>query len=423
MNKNDEAKLEIYDLHADGHGVARWPDGRAVFVAGALPGDTIRAKIIKVKKSYAYGRIIEILQPSADREEGEHVCPTAGPCGGCQFQNYSYPAQLAFKEKQVRDALRRIGNVEDYEVLPIIGMDRPYQYRNKAQFPQGLGLYAPRSHRIVPVVECNIMQPVCMVILHRVQKMNIPNLRHLVIRVGQNTGEVMVIFVVNGGTIPSIEGIEADTILLNENSADTNVILGDKFTVLKGSGYIHEELGHIRYRISPRAFFQVNTVQAKVIYDLVAAQLEGEKRVIDAYCGIGSIALHVAGQVEEVVGVESVAEAVEDAVYNSELNRIENARFICGQAEELVPKLLNEAKYDSLILDPPRKGCDSKLLDMAIAAGIKKIIYVSCSPTSLARDVKLLYDGGYRLTYVQPVDMFPMTKHVEAIVLLQRRDS
>jgi len=232
----------------------------------------------------------------------------------------------------------------------------------------------------------------------------------------------MVILVVKGNRIPSVDDIDidADTIVINENSADTNVILGDKFTTVKGSGYIHEELGNIRYRISPRAFFQVNSVQAKAIYDVVASQLNGEKRVIDAYCGIGSIGLYIASMVDEVVGVESVPQAIEDANYNAQLNSIKNARFICGQAEDLVPKLLKQDEYDALILDPPRKGCEGKLLDMLVESGIKKVIYVSCNPNSLARDVKVLHDGGYRISFVRPADMFPMTKHVECVVVLER---
>ena len=418
MNKNDEARLEVYDLHADGQGVAKWADGRTVFVAEAFPGDVVWARIIKVEKSYAYARVIKILEPSADRVEGSHVCPVAGPCGGCQFQYYEYAAQLKFKEKLVRDALSRIGNLQNFEISPIVGMDKPYNYRNKAQFPQGLGLYAARSHRIVPVLDCNIMHPTCIEVLQTVQKMAIPNLRHLVIRVGQNTGEVMVIFVMSDDSIPSIDDINADTILVNENSANTNVILGKKFTTLKGSGYIREELGHVRYRISPQAFFQVNSTQAKVLYDIVAEQVSG--KVIDAYCGTGSIALYVANHVEEVVGIESVAEAVKDAEYNAQLNDIKNARFLCGHVEDLVPELLKKQKHDAIILDPPRKGCDGKLIDTIIESGIKKVVYVSCNPTTLARDVKLLCGAGYGVKYVRPVDMFPMTRHVECVVVLER---
>jgi len=418
MNKNDEARLEIYDLHADGQGVAKWADGRTVFVAGTFPGDIVWAKILKVEKSYAYAKNMKIIEPSASRVEGSCVCPAAGPCGGCQFQHYDYTAQLKFKEKLVQDAFRRIG--QNFEISPIIGMDKPYNYRNKAQFPQALGLYAARSHRIVPVTDCNIMHPACIEVLQVVQKMAIPNLRHLVVRVGQNTGEVMVIFVMSDSSIPPIDDIKADTILVNENSANTNVILGKKFTALKGSGYIHEELGHVRYRISPQAFFQVNSAQAKALYDLVAKQLDGVKRVIDAYCGTGSIALYTANQVEEIVGIESVAEAVKDAEYNAQLNDIKNARFLCGQVEDLVPKLLKDKKYDVLILDPPRKGCDGKLVDTIIESGINKIVYVSCNPITLVRDVRLLCEGGYRLSYVQPVDMFPMTRHVECVVVLEQ---
>ena len=431
MNKNDEITLQIHDLHANGNGVGRGSDGRAVFIPNALPGESIRAKILKVKKNYAYGKLIKILTPSPDRLEGDGVCAHFGKCGGCQFQHYAYPAQLAFKEKVVRDAFARIAGIVDCEVRPIIGMDKPYHYRNKAQVPRGMGFYSVRSHRLVPINECAIQHPVCMEVMKVVQGMNLSLydeesysglLRHLVVRVGQNTGEVMVIFVVNG-TIGKDNSpftkmdLPCSTIVLNENTAKTNVILGSKFTTIKGTGYIHEELKGIRYRISPGAFFQTNTIQTKVLYDLVADNIENSKRVIDAYCGIGGIALYVADRVQEIVGIESSFAAVEDAKYNAELNGINNTSFICGLSEELVPELLcKDAKdFDTLILDPPRKGCEASLLGAIVDAKISKIIYISCDPATLARDAKILAEGGYSLNFVQPVDMFPMTGHIEVL--------
>ena len=443
MRKNDEIELLVHDLHSDGNGIAAagLPDkpdvnkkGFAVFVPGALPGEKVRVKILKVKKQYAYGKIIKILEPSPNRlaDDDPRMCSVANKCGGCGFQHLDYPAQLIFKEKLVRDALVRIGGFKNPPVLSVLGMDNPYHYRNKAQFPvgeNGIGFYAPRSHRIIPITDCNIhmrgdvFRAVCGVL----EKYPIPNLRHVVIRTGL---EVMIIFVLNGGGLPYAEEIKAllpFNLIINENTAKTNIILGPKFATLQGDDYIHEVIGHIRYRISPRAFFQVNPVQTKVLYDIVAAHLDDmgspALKVIDAYSGIGGIALYIAGKVQEVVGVESVTEAVEDGNYNAVLNGIKNAGFLKGPAEELVPAMLKREKYDVLILDPPRKGTDDKLLEAAVAAKISEIIYVSCNPATLARDVRQLVKGGYRLVNVQPVDMFPMTGHVEAVVLLSKLKS
>ena len=434
MNKNDEILLEVHDLHADGHGVGKAPCGRAVFVMGALPGEQVRVKILKVKKRHAYGKILEIIKISPHRLPESDICPIAGKCGGCQFQHLDYAAQLAFKEKLIEDALVRIGGLSSPPLLPILGMDKPYRYRNKAQFPvgpEGMGLYAPRSHRIIPAADCNInmSQEVYNVVQEALKDNPLPVyneethqglLRHVVIREGQNTGEVMVILVLNGLLAKPIKIDMPYQLIINENTARTNVILGEKFTTLQGVGYIHEEIGHIRYRISPRAFFQINSVQTKVLYDVVAAQINDGERVIDAYSGIGGIALYIANKVQKVAGIESVPEAVEDAVYNAILNGIKNARFLCGPAEDMLPDLLKQGAWDTLILDPPRKGADVRLLKAAVDAKIPKIIYVSCNPAALARDLSQLAKGCYQLTMVQPVDMFPMTGHVEAVCLLEK---
>ena len=461
MNKNDEMVLEIHDLLADGHGVGKAECGRAVFVPGALPGDVVRTKILKVKKQYAFGKILQIIEPSSNRlnKDDPRICPeTKKSCGGCQFQQYEYAAQLSFKEKLVKDALERIGKVteasgcESLPISPIIGMDEPYNYRNKGQFPvgpQGMGLYSPRSHKIVPIACCNIQlcEAVFVEVQKELQQHQIPTyneethkglLRHVVIRVGENTGEIMVIFVLNAkwpvdsfpmsicddiaATIGTDFGSSQLSVVINENTDRTNVVLGNKFTTLRGSGYIHEEIGHIRYRISPRAFFQVNTAQTAVLYEIIANHLHGGK-VIDAYSGIGGIALYIARKVNEVIGIESVPEAVEDGIYNAELNGINNTRFVCGFAEEVLPVLLEQEKPDVLILDPPRKGADAALINAIIDAQIPEIIYVSCNPSTLARDVNLLISDCYHLKSVQPVDMFPMTGHVETIIVLCRGDT
>ena len=434
MNKNDEISLNIYDLNADGSGVGKAPCGRVVFVAGALPGEYVKVKIIKMKKKYAIGKIIHMRENSPQRIPYDDICPYAGKCGGCQFQHYKYAAQLQFKEKLIYDAFSKIGKMQNPPVSSVIGMENPFRYRNKVQFPvgaEGMGLYAPRSHRIIPVNGCNISM--CNDIFYTIQKTLKENpisvyneethtglLRHVVIRAGQNTGETIVILVINGKKIET--NLPYD-LIVNENTEKTNVVLGKKFNVVRGSGFIHEILGHIRYRISPRAFFQVNSTQAKKLYDIIAGCVSGDEKVIDAYCGIGGIALYIACKVLKVTGIEAVPEAVNDAVYNAELNNIDNVDFICGQAEDVLPVLLENEKWDTLILDPPRKGVDAGFIKTAASAGIRKIIYISCNPASLARDVLELSEvsnGMYEIVFVQPVDLFPMTGHVETVCVLEK---
>jgi len=425
MNKNDVIELAIEDLTAEGNGVGK--AGITVFVPEALPGDVISAKIVKVKKNYAYGKILEIKQSSPNRIESK--CPVSDKCGGCQFQHYDYKAQLAFKENLVKNALQRIGGCENPPVLPILGMDKPYNYRNKAQFVGGMGFYAQRSHRLIPVSDCNIQRPECNEVLRKVQGLSIPVydeethtglLRHVVVRVGKE--EIMVILVFNEKNVSELPKTEIafDNLLINENTAKTNVILGKSFKLLNGSGYIYDEIGHIRYRISPRAFFQVNSEQCKVLYDNVAKHIGDGERVVDAYSGIGGIALYIAGKAESVIAIESVPEAVEDGQYNAGLNCIDNVEFVCGLAEDFD---IAEGSCDTIVLDPPRKGCDGKLLDMIVSREIPKVVYVSCDPATLARDVKRLCAGGYQVGEVQPVDLFPMTGHVETVVLLSLGDA
>jgi len=437
MRKNDIVRLEIHDLHANGSGVGRL-DGMAVFVQDALPGDVLRVRLIKLKKQYAIGKIEEICKPSPRRlaADDPRVCAVGRRCGGCQFQHYEYGAQLEFKEKMVRDALTRLGGVESPRVLPVIGMESPYRYRNKAQFPvgkNGIGFYAPRSHRIVPVGDCNIHHAACTEVLRAVEEFDIPFydeethsglLRHVVVRVGFATGDVMVVFVINGTELPFADEICElfPNVLVNVNTERTNVILGKEFRLLKGEGFIHEEIGHVRYRISPGAFFQVNPAQTRRMYDIVLGHLlGGSESIIDAYSGIGGIALYVAGTAKKVVAVESVPEAVEDGKHNARLNGADNVSFLCGQAEVLLPELLGgEWQPDVVILDPPRKGCDVRLLE---ALGlVRKVIYVSCDPATLARDVKVLCGLGFRMKEAQPLDLFPMTGHVEVVCVLEKEE-
>ncbi|MCL1988052.1 MAG: 23S rRNA (uracil(1939)-C(5))-methyltransferase RlmD [Firmicutes bacterium] len=438
LKKNEIIELDIYDLHNDGHGIGKTTDGLVIFVENALPQDTVKARILKVKKKYAYAKVVKIINASPDRMPVADICPLYLRCGGCQLQHLKYPAQLKFKEKLLRDALIRIGGCENPNILPIVAAENPHEYRNKAQFPigsEGIGLYAPRSHRIVTVKECNIQKKVCINIINKIWDLLAQNpisiyneethtglLRHIAVRIGENTGEVMIIFVINGKKLPTIKNIAAAfpdyTIVVNQNLAKTNVIFGENFT----EGYIHDKIGDVVYRISPGAFFQVNTPQTEHLYNIIVQHLQNDNRILDVYSGIGGIALYVAKKlpnISQITAVENSQQATEDAKHNAELNNITTAEFLCGNAETMVAELLENNNYDTIILDPPRKGCNSAVLDAIVNANIAKIIYVSCDPATLARDVKYLAtNGGYKLVSASPVDMFPMTGHVETVCLI-----
>lgn len=461
VRKNDVITLNIHDIHRDGMGVGRYTvdtaddtnkQGIAVFVEGALPGDVLKVKILKVKKNYAYGKIEEIttLSPGRLPPNGD-ICWDAKRCGGCIFQHYAYSYQLEFKTKIVRDALTRIGHCENPPMRDIIGMENPYRYRNKAQFVVDehdglltLGFYAPRSHDFVWIDNCPIHHSICDVVIRVVGDMPAELglqtlsglLLHVIVKVGFATGEVMVVLVVASDDFPEQDKAKwvkalsvisgCTSVVLNINTTKSNVILGSTFETLYGGGYVHEIIGHIRYRISARAFFQVNPVQTKVMYDTVRefGDFIGTELVIDAHTGIGGIGLYVAEHVKEVIGVEIIPEAVEDAIYNANLNGIANVQFLKGAAEEIIPEMLGKGTVpDVLIFDPPRKGCAEPLINAAINAKISKIIYVSCDPATLARDITLLDNGGYQLEKVQPIDMFPMTGHVETVCLLVRKSA
>lgn len=449
LRKNAIFELNIDDVDANGFGIGR-TDGFAVFVDGALPGDRLRVRLLKTKPRYAYAKIEKILTPSPYRHGGA-VCPVASRCGGCQLQHCDYPAQLAIKKRFVADALTRIGKLSDPVVLDTLGMDDPLGYRNKAQFPVGpgqvVGFYAPRSHRIVPVESCPIQHPAhepLLTAMHEYMKrFNITPydenthtglLRHIVLRISVGTGERMVVPVINGDKLPReavlidmLTAAGATTVSINTNRSQTNMVMGPHTRVIYGDGFIREQLGDIAYRLSATSFFQVNPLQTKVLYDtaLAFADLTGAETVIDAHAGVGGIALYVARGARKVYGVEIMPEAVTDAMFNAKLNRIEHAEFFTGAAEEIIPALLSgkqtgaAVRPDVVFLDPPRKGCEDALLKMLITARIPKLVYVSCDPATLARDVKKLTDGGYRFSKTQPVDLFPMTGKVESVTALQ----
>jgi 23S rRNA (uracil1939-C5)-methyltransferase len=441
--KNDRFTVEITSITDKGFGVATAPCGRTLFVEGALPGETCLVHVLKVHKTYAYAKIIEIINTSADRVQP--ACALAGKCGGCQFQHASYAAQLRYKQDIVKNALQRIGGIQNPPVSEIIGMDEPWAYRNKAAFPivphdnsVEIGMYAARSHRIIPVQNCPIQHPAHAPILkamrHFMQKYRIPAyneathkglLRHIIVRTSLHTGEVMAVVVANAKRVPHeadmtdlLEIAGATSIILNVNDAPGNTITGGENRVLRGHKRITEQLGGIKYRLSAPSFFQVNPIQAAKLYDTAIRQagLTGGETIIDAHCGVGGIALAAAPHAHSVIGTDVVHSSTYDAEKNAKLNGITNARFICGAAEEVLPRILES--HQIVALDPPRKGCEPQLISTLTRIRPAKIIYVSCDPATMARDIKKLAAGGYTLHECVPVDMFPMTGKVECSCLL-----
>lgn len=444
VQKNDYIEVIFEDLTHDGAGVAK-VEGYPLFVKNALPGEKAKIKVIKVNKGYGFGRLEEILEQSPYRVDAP--CPIYKECGGCQLQHLSYEGQLLAKEKQVRDVLTRIGKLENVKVHPVLGMSEPWRYRNKAQVPVGereggliAGFYQQRSHEIIDMEACMIQQEKNDEVVQAVKRIctkygvtayneerHKGTLRHIMARHGQVTKEVMVVLVTRTSEFPnkekivkeiveSIDGVKS--IIQNVNSKKTNVILGDETRVLWGEEVIYDLIGNVKFAISSRSFYQVNPEQTKVLYDqaLTYADLSGQETVIDAYCGIGTISLFLAQKAQKVYGVEIVPEAIADANRNAELNGIENVEFAVGEAEVVIPNWYKEGiEADVLVVDPPRKGCDDALLQTIIEMKPKKVVYVSCNPATLARDLRVLEDGGYRTVEVQPVDMFPHTTHCEAV--------
>jgi 23S rRNA (uracil1939-C5)-methyltransferase len=448
VQKNDYIDVVFEDLTHDGAGVAK-VDGYPLFVPSGLPGEKAKIKVIKVNKGYGIGRLIELYNKSPYRVEiPSHE---TNKYGGCQLEHISYEGQLKFKENQVRQVLARIGKLEDIQVHSILGMDNPWHYRNKAQVPVGekdgkliAGFFKPRSHEIVDTDESLIQLPEINAAVQTVKdicnELRIPAydeeshkgvVRHIMARYGKQTGELMVVIITRTIDIPNksklVDEIVArlpkvKSIVHNINSKRTNVILGEKTTVLWGNEVIYDYIGDVKFAISALSFYQVNPVQTKVLYDkaLEYAGLSGEESVIDAYCGIGTISLFLAQKAKRVFGVEVVPEAIEDAKRNAELNGITNAEFAAGEAEVVIPKWYKEGNSaDVLVVDPPRKGCDEALLNTIIEMKPKKVVYVSCNPATLARDLRILEDGGYKTLEVQPVDMFPHTTHVECVSQLE----
>ena len=443
VKKNEELELTIDSVTLEGAGVGR-VNGFAIFVSGALAGERVRVHVIKVTSSYAVGKLLEVVEPSFHR--AEPLCSVYAKCGGCAFGHVTYEEELRIKERQVADALTRLGGLKDVPLRPIIGMETPERYRNKGAFPYGItengpafGFYAPRSHRLVPVEDCRIEQEsVCravQAVKGWAKQYRIPPyeegtgqgcLRHAVVR-ATTSGELMAVVVTRGDFPHKRELVEAlsftDSVYWNRNDRHTNVIFSSSFTLLSGKPTLRETLCGLAFEVSPRSFLQVNPIQTQKLYgaalDLLTPQ-SGET-VADVYCGIGTISLLLAQRAGQVIGIEVVPEAVENARENAARNGIQNASFLCAPAEEALPKLVQEGQtIDCLIVDPPRKGCDPQVIDAILASGARRMVYVSCNPATLARDIKLLTAVGFTVQAVQPVDMFPRCGHVETVVLLSR---
>ncbi|MDO4338929.1 MAG: 23S rRNA (uracil(1939)-C(5))-methyltransferase RlmD [Eubacteriales bacterium] len=451
--KNDIVTLEIEDCGIDGEGIGK-ADGFTVFVKDAVIGDTVRAKIMKAKKNYGYGRLMEILNPSPYRTEPR--CAYARQCGGCQLQALVYEKQLEFKETKVRNHLERIGGFTEIPMEPIIGMEEPFHYRNKAQFPVGrnkdgkiiTGFYAGRTHTIIENRDCALGVPRNKEVLDRVisymeasgaepyeETSGRGLVRHILIRYGFFTGEIMVCLIVNGKRLPKEELLVKSlrelpgmtSITLNVNQKRNNVILGDELRLLWGQTYITDRIGEVSYQISPLSFYQVNPQQTQKLYAkaLEYAGLTGNETVWDLYCGIGTISLFLAKNAKYVRGVEIVPQAIEDARRNARINGIENVEFFVGKAEEVLPREYekNGVYADVIVVDPPRKGCDEVLLQTIIKMQPKRVVYVSCDSATLARDLRYLCDNGYKLEKICPLDQFGQTVHVESIVKLVRKSN
>lgn len=451
VEKNKEYILDIIAEGYEGEGIAKI-EGYPIFIEGVLTGEKVKVKIVKTKKNYAYGKLIEIIEVSDHREEPK--CANFKRCGGCSIQHMTYKKQLDFKWERVKDCISKIGGLSSDLVKYPLGMEEnPYRYRNKVQLPIGkvngeivIGFYAPRSHNIIDIDACLIQDEVADKVAALTKEWIIKNniepttingefndkgiVRHIMIRKGFKTGEVMVVLVATTKNVPAldefksliIEGIEGiKSVVLNINSKNTNVILGQECITLYGSDTIQDYIGEFKFNISPLSFFQVNPTQTEVLYNtaLEYAQLTGNETVFDAYCGTGTITLFLSQRAKKVYGVEIIEPAIINARANAKLNNVDNVEFAVGKSEEEIPALIDKGvKADVIVVDPPRKGCDIKLLEAIGETKPERVVYVSCDPSTLARDLKILEDKGYRTEVVQPVDMFPHTSHCENVCLL-----
>ncbi len=450
LKKNDSIELEITGYTAEGSGIGRYQE-IAVFVPLAAAGDRLRVKILKTAKTYAFGKLESVIEPSRDRIAPD--CPQFALCGGCVYRHIGYEAELRSKQQRVQDALERIGGFRDLKVEPIVSAENPDHYRNKAQIPIGeidgkiqMGFFANHSHRIIPCDSCYLQPEVFTAAMQAFQEWagqsgedvyreetGRGRLRHLYLRQAGATGEVMVCVVVNGNGLhhepelaellrEKVPGLKS--VIINVNREKTNVILGKKNRTVWGSDHITDILCGLKFNISPMSFYQVNRDQAERLYSIAGeyAALTGNETLLDLYCGTGTIGLSMAHKAGKVIGVELVGQAVEDAKMNAARNGIHNAEFLCMDAVKAASMLSDRGeKPDVIILDPPRKGCDAELIETVANMAPKRVVYVSCDPATLARDLKLFASKGYKPQTATPVDMFPRTSHVETVVLLSQQ--
>lgn len=453
IQKNQEYIVDIIDNGYNGEGIAKINDF-TIFIQGAIKGEKVKILILKSTKSFAYGKILEIINASKSRNDED--CETFSKCGGCTLRHINYKETLNIKRDIVKNCLYKELH-RDIEVKNTIGMENPLYYRNKLQYPVGfnkeekpvMGIYSQRTHNIIETKKnCYIQNEKCSEIAKDIfeftvknsikpydEKANKGTLRHIVIRIGIKTSQIMVTLVVNNDKFNNedkfIEELtkkypEIKTIVKNYNEKNTNVILGDKNKVIYGNGYIYDLLGGYKFKISPLSFYQVNPLQTEVLYNkaIEYANLTGEETIFDLYCGIGTIGIFASAKAKKVYGIEVISEAIEDAKENAEINGVENAEFFAGEVEKILPELIEERNIsaDVVFIDPPRKGCDNITIETLLKIMPQKIVYVSCNPATLARDIHLL-EEKYELKQVQPVDMFPYTSHVECVAVLQlKRD-
>lgn len=451
LSKNKEYVVDIVDIGQGGVGIGKY-EGFTVFVEGGLIQDKVKVRISKSKKNYAVGDIVEILEKSPFRVD--RICSDdLKDCGGCQIQELDYNKQLELKTNEVKQVISRIGKLENVEIHETIGMQSPCRYRNKAQFPiqningsTAIGFYKKKSHDVIPtdmcVIQHDINDKIIKIIKTYIQAYNVSIynemthtgvLRHLVTKVGFTTNEVMVVLVANGTKLPHLNELASvlqenipgfKTLVLNINKDKTNVILGKENKVIYGNGKINDYIGDLVFEISPLSFFQVNPVQTEVLYNkaLEYAELKENDTVFDIYCGIGSISLFLSQKATKVYGIEIVEDAIKDAKINAKLNNLNNVEFYVGKAEEVVPKMYSEGKTANVVVvDPPRKGCDEKVLDTIVSMKPDRVVYVSCNPSTLARDLAYLDERGYKCVEIQPVDMFPHTMHVECCAKIVKK--
>lgn len=444
MKKNDIFEIEITGMTDDGSGVGR-AEGMAVFVPHTIVGETVSVLIVKLMKNYAIGKLLEVIKPSPERVKAD--CEYYYKCGGCALRHMSYDEELRFKQKKVEDCFLRIGGFENLNINPIIPFVSRSRYRNKSQFPvtpEGIGMFANHSHRLIEISDCLISAEASKRITDAVrywmktcgaepydEKTGKGTVRNIYTRCGSSGTLVCIVtktreLPYSAELVEELKACGADVcgVVQNINPKDTNVVLGKETKTLWGAGELIDNIGKTKFYISPLSFYQVNKKQTERLYNtaLKCADLKGDEILWDMYCGIGTIGQYMADKCKKVIGVEVVPEAIENAVRNAKLNNIKNAEYYCGKAEKVIESLIALGETpDTVILDPPRKGCDKRLLETLCGIeGLNKIVYISCKPSTLARDAKILADRNFKIKTVTPVDMFPATPHVETVCLLSR---